>query len=37
MTKGWKKYKGDYYYFGRNNGKMATKGKVDGIAITKSR
>ena len=36
MTKGWKKYKGDYYYFGRNNGKMATKGKVDGIAITKS-
>lgn len=36
MVTGWAKYKKDYYYFGRSNGKMAKKSTVDGIKLDKS-
>lgn len=35
MTTGWMKYKGNYYYFNRSNGRMAKKRKVDGITINR--
>lgn len=36
MVTGWAKYKKDYYYFGRTNGKMAKKCTVDGIKLDKA-
>ena len=36
MYKGWKKIKGDYYYFSRKDGKMLKNHTVDGIKIKKS-
>lgn len=33
---GWKKISGEYYYFDRENGKMSSGGKVDGIKINKN-
>ncbi|MFR6562493.1 MAG: hypothetical protein ACLUR5_11345 [Eubacterium ventriosum] len=36
MVTGWAKYKKDYYYFGRTNGKMAKKCTVDGIKLGKA-
>lgn len=36
MVTGWAKYKKDYYYLGRTNGKMAKKCTVDGIKLDKA-
>lgn len=36
MVTGWAKYKKDFYYFGRTNGKMAKKCTVDGIKLDKA-